>query len=98
LVQLAHPAGDAKEILHHMLNRLVAFAFVTQATGDAELPVEQQAIIVAVELQMQRKANAPQLMQAFVKLVALGFGQKPKPTISSSEVAPKWRRAIHCRV
>lgn len=59
-----------------MLDRLVAFAFVTQATGDAELPVEQQAIIVAVELQMQRKANAPKLMQAFVKLVALGFGQE----------------------
>lgn len=76
MVQLAHPAGDAKEILHHVLDRLVAFAFVTQAAGDAELPVEQQTIIVAVELQMQRKANAPQLMQAFVKLVTLGFGQE----------------------
>ena len=52
LVQLAHPTGDAEEILHHMLNRLVAFAFIAQTAGDAELPVEQQAIIVAVELKM----------------------------------------------
>jgi hypothetical protein len=47
---------------------------------------------------MQGKADAPQQVQTLVQLVALGFGQKPKPTISSSEVAPKWRRATHCRV
>ena len=76
LVQLADPTSDAEEILHHMFDRLVAFAFIAQATGDAELPVEQQAIIVAVELKMKRKTNPPQLMQAFIKLVALGFGQE----------------------
>ncbi len=50
LVQLADPAGDAEEIFHHVLNRLVAFALIIQALRHAELAVKQQAVIVARQL------------------------------------------------
>ena len=76
LVQLAHPAGDAEEVLHHMLNRLVAVAFIAEPAGDAELAVEKQAVVIASEFEMQREADTPQLMQTLVELIALGFGQK----------------------
>ena len=76
LVQLAHPAGDAEEVLHHMLNRLVAVAFIAEPAGDAELAVEKQAVVIASEFEMQREADTPQLMQTLVELIALGFSQK----------------------
>ena len=76
LVQLAHPAGDAEEVLHHMLNRLVAVAFIAEPAGDAELTVEKQTVVIASEFKMQRETDAPQLMQTLVELIALGFGQK----------------------
>ena len=66
LVQLGHPAGDAEEILHHVLNRLVTFALVIQALRHAELAIKQQAVIVAGDFQVQGKPDAPQQVQALV--------------------------------
>ena len=74
LVQLGHPAGDAEEILHHLLNRLVTFALVIQALRHAELAVKQQTVIVAGDLQMQGKADAPQQVQTLAELVTLRLG------------------------
>ena len=66
LVQLGDPAGDAEEILHHLLNRLVAFALIVQPLRYAELTVKQQAVIVAGNFQMQGKTDAPQQVQTLV--------------------------------
>ena len=41
LVKFADAARDAVEIFHHMLNRLVAFAFITQALSHAQLTIKQ---------------------------------------------------------
>ena len=76
LIQLAHPAGNAEEVLHHMLNRLVAVAFIAEPAGDAELAVEKQTVVIAREFEMQRETDAPQLMQTLIEFIALGFGQK----------------------
>ena len=35
LVEFADPAGDAEEVLHHLLNRFVTLAAIVQALGDA---------------------------------------------------------------
>ena len=78
LVQLGDPAGDAEEILHHLLNRLVTFPLVIQALRHAELAVKQQTVIVAGDLQMQGKADAPQQVQTLVELVTLRLGQEAK--------------------
>ena len=40
VIQFADPPGDAEKILHHVFDRLIAFAFVAQSAGDAELAVE----------------------------------------------------------
>ena len=74
LVQLGHPAGDAEEILHHLLNRFVTFALIIQSLRHAELAVKQQAVIVAGHFQMQGKTDAPQQMQALVQFVTFGLG------------------------
>ncbi|MNB77948.1 hypothetical protein D3C75_246430 [compost metagenome] len=60
LIQFTHPASDAKEVFHHLLNRFVAFAAVVQTLGDAELTIEQQAVVVARHFEMQGKTDAPQ--------------------------------------
>ena len=49
LVEFRDAAGDAEIILHHLLNRLVAFAAVIQALSDAQLAIEQQAVIVTTD-------------------------------------------------
>ena len=98
VVQLADAPRHAVEVFHHALDRLVAFAFIAQQLCHAELAIEQQAVVVTWQHRVQRETDAPQETLAFVQLVTLGTGEKPKPTISSSEVAPKWRRATHSRV
>jgi UTP:GlnB (protein PII) uridylyltransferase len=44
-LELTHPAGDAEEVLHHMLNRLVAVAFIAEPAGDAELAPDAAAAV-----------------------------------------------------
>ena len=78
MVQLAHATGDAIEVFHHVFDRLIAFASIFQPLGDAELTIEQQTVVVAIKFKVQGKANAPQQMQTFVKLVTLGLGEEAK--------------------
>lgn len=76
VVQLADAPRHAVEVFHHAFDRLVAFAFIAQQLRDAELAIEQQAVVVTRQHQVQREADAPQEALALVQLVALGLGEE----------------------
>ncbi len=98
VVQLADAPRHAVEVFHHALDRLVAFAFIAQQLRHAELAIEQQAVVVTRQHQCNAKRmRHRKLWHSFSSLRSARV-RKPKPTISSSEVAPKWRRATHSRV
>lgn len=74
MIQFGYATSDAKEILHHMFDRLVPLTDVIQALGDAALAVKQQTVVIAVEFKVQGEADTPEQVQTFIKLVAFGFG------------------------
>mgnify|MGYP000320344065 CR=1 FL=1 len=74
LVQFSDATGNAEEILHHVLNRLVTFTAVVEALRHAELTVKQQTVIVAAKLEMQGKTDPPEQVQTLIQLVSLSLG------------------------
>ena len=92
VIKLADAARHAIEVFHHALNGLVAFAFVAQELGHAQLAIEQQPVIVARQHQVQSKANAPQEALAFIEFVTFGLRQKTETDHfvkrGGAEVAP----------
>ena len=98
VVQLADAPRHAVEVFHHALDRLVAFAFIAQQLRHAELAIEQQAVVVTRQHQVQCETDAPQEALALVQLVALGLGEETEADHFVQRGGAEWRRATHSRV